>query len=769
MEAKLEEAQRRILELEREMSTAGPDEDGVLPKIDDASIETAAKGDNEALREALTESQQRRLETSALLAAARAVIEYQEFEQAARAIFNISRDLIGAASGYVALLSSDGSENEVLFLDSGGLPCTVDESLPMPIRGLRAEAYKNGRAVYDNDFSNSQWAELMPEGHAELRNVLFAPLIIKDQTVGLLGLANKPQDFTEEDARLATAFGELVAIALLNDWAYESLERSELRYRSLAQSANDAIISADAGGNIISWNKGAAEIFGYQEEEILGKSLTTIIPDEHQEEHRQGVERFLETREPRLIGQTVEMTGIRQNGGTFPIELSLSSWETGEGTFFTGIIRDITERKQAEGAERENRAKVQSYVNQLSVLHDIGLSLNRESDKPRLLKSVLKAAAELTSAGIGVMTLIRGGNTEIISVYYAPWLEKRCEIGSEIPTLHRRIIHLMREGTGSTRIGNDAHFENLPDGHLELNGLIIGALRDTKRRALGYFMLSEKANGAEFTAEDEEIISLLAAQSSVALISAENLEREHVVAQSLQSALLPDPPLRDDLQVGLLYQSAGALGKIGGDFYDFVELDGDRVAVVVGDVCGKGLAAATYTAMIKYMLRAYLGEGMSPGQCLTKLNEAVHKQVPIEKFVTLSLAVLDSSKGSIAFSSAGHPPPLFCIGGNAMPLPVRQAVPLGVIEGQEYSTEEGSLVRACSLTLYTDGLLDARPEGQEPFGQQRVIEALSGRCCDDAQRVANDLIQAVVDYSGDNLKDDIALIVVRFTRKASEI
>ncbi len=758
LEEQLEEALKHILELEKALVEQDPDPDAA-----------AGNASEEALLQALEDSQHRRLETAALLAASRAVLEYQDFEKAARAIFDICRDLIGATSGYVALLSKDSSENEVVFLDSGGLPCTVDESLPMPIRGLRAEAYKSGRAVYDNDFHNSGWMKFMPEGHVELRNVLFAPLSIKGETVGLLGLANKQEDFGEEDTRLVTAFGELVAIALLNDWTYESLERSEQRYRSLAQSANDAIVSADATGDVISWNEGAEDIFGYTEEEMLGQSLTGIMPDGFRQDHIKGIQRFLDTRQPRMIGHTVEMTGLRKDGSEFPIELSLSSWETAEGTFFTGIIRDISERRQAELSELDTRAKVQSYASQLAVLHDIGLSLNRETDKPRLLKNVLKAAAELTSAGLGVMTVVRGGQTDIISVYYAPWYEKRCEIGEEIPSLHRRIARMVKEGADSTRLGGGSDFENLPDGHLELRGLMIGALRDTKGRARGHFLLSDKADEAEFTPEDEEVIALLAAQSSVALVSAENLEREHVVAESLQDALLPEPPVRDDLEVGLLYQSAGPFGKIGGDFYDFVELDNNRVAFVVGDVCGKGLSAATYTAMIKYMLRAYLGEGMSPGDCLSKLNSAVHKQVPIEKFVTLSLAVLDTSQARVSFSSAGHPAPLICEEGKAKPLPIRQAVPLGVIAGQQYETGEASLVHSCSITMYTDGLLDARPEGGVPFGEQRVIEALSGRCCDPAQQVTSDLISAAVEYSGDNLKDDIALLVVRMIEKTSKM
>jgi len=201
----LEQARRRLSELE----ASGPPAEG--------------KEEESALRQALADSRLRRLETSALLAAARAVLEYQDFEKAARAIFDICKELTGATSGYVALVSRDGKENEVLFLDAGGLPCTVDESLPMPVRGLRGEALNLKRTVIDNDFASSEWARYLPEGHVELRNVLFAPLIVQGKAAGLLGMANKEGGFTEEDARLATAFGELVAVALANDWTYESL------------------------------------------------------------------------------------------------------------------------------------------------------------------------------------------------------------------------------------------------------------------------------------------------------------------------------------------------------------------------------------------------------------------------------------------------------------------------------------------------------------------------------------------------------------------
>ncbi len=169
-----------------------------------------------ALLNELKESEQRMLETSALLECSQMILIHREFEQAARSIFDSAKVLIGATAGYVALLSEDGMENEVLFLDDDGLPCTVDPNLPMPIRGLREKAYRTCKAVFENSFSNSKWMEFIPNGHVTLDNVLFAPLTIEGKARGLMGLANKPGGFTENDARMITAFSEFAAIALRN-------------------------------------------------------------------------------------------------------------------------------------------------------------------------------------------------------------------------------------------------------------------------------------------------------------------------------------------------------------------------------------------------------------------------------------------------------------------------------------------------------------------------------------------------------------------------
>jgi len=187
------------------------DRDDVPANLKEAikRILTEYKKTEAELNVILKESRQRQAEVSAMLEASRAVLEYHKFDDAARSIFDSCKNLIGATAGYVALLSEDGTENELLFLESGGLSCTVDPSLPMPIRGLRAEAYRTGKTVYDNAFSNSEWMKYIPKGHVDLENVIFAPLIINEKVVGLLGLANKEGGFLDDDARIVSAFGDL--------------------------------------------------------------------------------------------------------------------------------------------------------------------------------------------------------------------------------------------------------------------------------------------------------------------------------------------------------------------------------------------------------------------------------------------------------------------------------------------------------------------------------------------------------------------------------
>jgi PAS domain S-box-containing protein len=127
-----------------------------------------------------------------------------------------------------------------------------------------------------------------------------------------------------------------------------ALRESEAKFRSVMESAIDAIISADAAGVMRSWNSAAAALFGFTEAEVIGQPIELIIPERYREQHQQGVRRVSTGGPSHVIGKTVELAALRKDGTEFPAELSLATWFLDDVRYYTGIIRDISERKQAE-------------------------------------------------------------------------------------------------------------------------------------------------------------------------------------------------------------------------------------------------------------------------------------------------------------------------------------------------------------------------------------------------------------------------------------
>ncbi|MGB7859710.1 MAG: PAS domain S-box protein, partial [Acidimicrobiia bacterium] len=125
---------------------------------------------------------------------------------------------------------------------------------------------------------------------------------------------------------------------------------TEKRIEAILHSANDAIISIDGSGTVAMWNQGAEEIFGYTADEMVGQAITAVIPNRFRDAHSEGVQRVNAGGERHVIGHTVELAGLHRDGREFPIELSLATWEVDGDRYYSGIVRDITERKKAEDA-----------------------------------------------------------------------------------------------------------------------------------------------------------------------------------------------------------------------------------------------------------------------------------------------------------------------------------------------------------------------------------------------------------------------------------
>ncbi len=337
---------------------------GVVRDID------ALKKSEENLMRTLDDSLKSKMETEALLESAHSVLVKMPFKWKARTIFDFCRSIIGATAGFACLLSRDGDRNEVLFTESGGITCTVDPSLPMLIRGLSKEAYRTGTTFFKNDFSDSKQKGLMPEGHMEIANIMLAPLIIGGKVSGLLGLANKPGGFVEEDIRVASAFADIAAIALHNSRTLELLEKSEHQYRNLFSSINDVIIVADNNGNIIDANQPALKNqFGYELNEILSLQSSVLYANADSFQ-KAGTAVFNERRH--TSAKIMDIDFRKKKGETFPAELHALKLldENSEIIGNLGIIRDITNRKKADSVLRESEKRYRELSNQFTTLLD---------------------------------------------------------------------------------------------------------------------------------------------------------------------------------------------------------------------------------------------------------------------------------------------------------------------------------------------------------------------------------------------------------------
>src|SRR2546422_1830450 len=147
------------------------------------------------------------------------------------------------------------------------------------------------------------------------------------------------------------------------------LREQERRVLAITQTAPDAIVSADSNGCITYFTPAAERIFGYSSAEASGQPLTLLMPERFHSAHGAGLKRFLATREARVIGKGIEMAGRRKNGNEFPLSLSLSAWETDGEISFTGILRDITEHKQAE---KKFRALLEAAPDAMVVVNQEG-------------------------------------------------------------------------------------------------------------------------------------------------------------------------------------------------------------------------------------------------------------------------------------------------------------------------------------------------------------------------------------------------------------
>jgi serine phosphatase RsbU (regulator of sigma subunit)/CHASE1-domain containing sensor protein/anti-sigma regulatory factor (Ser/Thr protein kinase) len=236
-----------------------------------------------------------------------------------------------------------------------------------------------------------------------------------------------------------------------------------------------------------------------------------------------------------------------------------------------------------------------------------------------------------------------------------------------------------------------------------------------------------------------------------------SVEQELRMARRIQHALLPkDLPELEGWQIAYHYQPAR---EVGGDFYDFLRLEDGRLGLVIGDVSGKGMAAALVMANTQSVLRAVAQRGgITPGQVLAEANELMYAYMPPNTFVTCFYGVLDPMSGRLVYTNAGHDLPYERHGREVDELRAR-GMPLGLMPGMEYEEEEAVLATGDDLLFYSDGLVEAHDPKGEMFGFSRLQGLIRAHRSGDSSLISF-LLSELTRFTGKNWdqEDDITLV-----------
>jgi ketosteroid isomerase-like protein len=238
----------------------------------------------------------------------------------------------------------------------------------------------------------------------------------------------------------------------------------------------------------------------------------------------------------------------------------------------------------------------------------------------------------------------------------------------------------------------------------------------------------------------------------------ELVEQDLRVARTIQQASLPkEVPQLEGWKIYPYYQPAR---EVGGDFYDFFELDDGRLGIVVGDATSKGVPAALVMSSARSMLKAVAQTSTSPGEVLRRTNDPLVTDIPHNMFVTCFYAILEPESGTLSYANAGHDLPYVRRGGDTKELRAR-GMPLGLMPGMSYEEKETTLHAGEAALLYSDGLVEAHDPQGEMFGfpRLRALVAEHG----EKRSLSNFLLEELYSFVGEGWEqeDDITLLTLR--------
>jgi PAS domain S-box-containing protein len=534
------------------------------------------------------------------------------------------------------------------------------------------------------------------------------------------------------------------------------LEASEARTRLVLDSAPDAFVTLDSQGIIRGWNHAAEQVFGWTADEAIGQPMRTLItPEEFRDRHEQRRRTLIDG-----ASETArfELELLRRDGSRFPAEANVSRVDVRGEILVAGFIRDVTDRRRQqeerealvrEQAARAEAERVAELVSGMQLLVDAALAHRTLGD---IVSDLVTRVRTVLDADSATIFLAAEGSLAIAAAAGGTPRESREQplaIGEGFAgrVAARREPMLLQDP--------EPHELPYPElAELEIDS-VIGLPLLAEGEVTGVLTVCASAP-RHFSPDDVNLLRLAADRVALAVHHARVYEREHRIAETLQRSLLPERlPQLPGLAVAARYLPAAAEAEVGGDWYDVLPTPSGGVGLVMGDVAGKGLAAASMVGRLRSALRAYALEGHPPARVVEQLNRLLWTEEEDSQMATLIYLVVDPAADELRWVNAGHPPPLLLADG-ATPsfLEGGSSVPLGVLPFPEFEEATATIDPGATVLLYTDGLVE-RPGEHLDAGLQRLAGMVSLPPAD-PQELCDLVVRELVPAGG--APDDVALL-----------
>ncbi len=633
-------------------------------------------------------------------------------------------------------------------------------------------------------------AELVPGEYGENVSVLAAPLVVGTEPLGVVVVVEEEgSEFTDAEVEMIRTFSAQAAVAVHNSrlFEFETRSRTEAEVlRAVAEQLSRPQVLTEA---LKSVRETASILLGASGDAmaVLDRPSFGLGPPSDAAREEALAEAWQRVATPGRPTAVVER-GDAGEGDRF-LDYHEAARALLAAVEFDGEPRAViafARRGERHFTARDHRLAA-AIASQVSLAFESAYHLERARSRAMNLETIFRISQVVGSSlqakvvlnrVLDVVQRVFSADAVSLMTYDTDAQKVSTEMARGL--VSSAILHFETEAGVDVpgqvfTTGEPVRVDDLPGHGTKLTSLayeqgmrcMLAVPLLARGRSIGVLTVFSKESDA-FSAEDMGLLHTFASQAALAIDTAKLYGKEHMVASVLQTSILPESfPDFPELETSSVYLPAGVEADIGGDYYDVFRGPVGSIFMVMGDVCGKGVVAATKTSMIKYMTRGLVAAGLGPARVLAEVNKAIADSGDATDIVTLWVGVLDVASGTLRYANGGHPPALLKRADGTLERMSPTGALLGAMADAPYDEEEQEIGEGDIVLLYTDGVTEAR-RGNKFFGEGRVRHALKRG--HDADSVTQELLSSLDRFVPGAIRDDAAVLAVRvrMTRPADD-